>query len=138
MIKRVARSEAEQVPLPGRIWHSYFGPHNSDARQVSMGVSVFPAGSKPTGVCIVDSNSPMLEALVRRDGGVPVMKGIIRDQREAVRQALLQSTADLLLVSGGSSVGPGSNAFVRRGPSVTTTDIAFKGRPACGTLWVCC
>ncbi|MDP2350349.1 MAG: cupin domain-containing protein [Chloroflexota bacterium] len=49
MIKRVARNEAEQVPLPGRIWHSYFGPHNSDARQVSMGVSVFPAGSKPTG-----------------------------------------------------------------------------------------
>ncbi len=49
MIKRVARSEAEQVPLPGRIWHSYFGPHNSDARQVSMGVSVFPAGSRPTG-----------------------------------------------------------------------------------------
>lgn len=49
MIKRVARSEADQVPLPGRIWHSYFGPHNSDARQVSMGVSVFPAGSKPTG-----------------------------------------------------------------------------------------
>lgn len=49
MIKRVARDEAEQVPLPGRIWHSYFGPHNSDARQVSMGVSVFPAGSKPTG-----------------------------------------------------------------------------------------
>lgn len=49
MIKRVARSEAEQVPLPGRVWHSYFGPHNSDARHVSMGVSVFPAGSKPAG-----------------------------------------------------------------------------------------
>jgi quercetin dioxygenase-like cupin family protein len=49
MIKRVARDEAEQVPLPGRVWHSYFGPHNSDARQVSMGVSVYPAGSKPTG-----------------------------------------------------------------------------------------
>ena len=49
MIKRVARDEAEQVPLPGRVWHSYFGPHNSDARQVSMGVSVYPAGSKPAG-----------------------------------------------------------------------------------------
>ena len=49
MIKRVARDEAEQVPLPGRVWHSYFGPHNSDARRVSMGVSVYPAGSKPTG-----------------------------------------------------------------------------------------
>ena len=49
MIKRVARDEAERVPLPGRVWHSYFGPGNSDARQVSMGVSVYPAGSRPAG-----------------------------------------------------------------------------------------
>jgi len=49
MIKRVARSEAEIVPLPGRNWHSYFGPWNSPARNVSMGVSVYPAGSKPAG-----------------------------------------------------------------------------------------
>lgn len=49
MIKRVARSEAEIVPLPGRTWHSYFGPHNSAARNVSMGVSVFPPGSRPVG-----------------------------------------------------------------------------------------
>jgi quercetin dioxygenase-like cupin family protein len=49
MIKRVARSEAEIVALPGRTWHQYFGPHNSAARQVSMGVSVFPPGSRPTG-----------------------------------------------------------------------------------------
>ena len=49
MIKRVTRDEAEKFPLPGRVWHSYFGPHNSDARQVSMGVSVYPAGSKPAG-----------------------------------------------------------------------------------------
>jgi quercetin dioxygenase-like cupin family protein len=49
MIKRVARSEAEIVPLPGRTWHSYFGPWNSAARQVSLGVSVYPPGSKPEG-----------------------------------------------------------------------------------------
>jgi quercetin dioxygenase-like cupin family protein len=49
MIKRVARAEAEVVPLPGRNWYSYFGPHNSAARQVSMGVSVYPAGSRPRG-----------------------------------------------------------------------------------------
>jgi quercetin dioxygenase-like cupin family protein len=49
MIKRVARAEAEVVPLPGRVWHAYFGPHNSAARQVSMGVSVFPPGSRPAG-----------------------------------------------------------------------------------------
>ncbi len=49
MIKRVARAEAEVVPLPGRNWYSYLGPHNSAARQVSMGVSVFPPGSRPAG-----------------------------------------------------------------------------------------
>ncbi len=49
MIKRVTREEAEVVPLPGRVWHSYFGPHNSAARQVSLGVSVYPAGSRPVG-----------------------------------------------------------------------------------------
>ena len=49
MIKRVARSDAEIVPLPGRTWYAYFGPWNSAARQVSMGVSVYPPGSRPTG-----------------------------------------------------------------------------------------
>ena len=49
MFKRVARAEAEIVSLPGRTWYSYFGPHTSAARQTSMGVSVFPAGSKPAG-----------------------------------------------------------------------------------------
>ena len=49
MIKRVARSEAEVMNLPGRTWHQYLGPRNSAARQVSMGVSVFPPGSKPPG-----------------------------------------------------------------------------------------
>ncbi len=49
MIKRIAREDAEIVPLPGRTWHSYFGPHNSATRHVSLGVSIFPAGSKPTG-----------------------------------------------------------------------------------------
>jgi quercetin dioxygenase-like cupin family protein len=49
MIKRVARGEAEVVPLPGRDWFSYFGPQNSPARNVSMGVSVYPPGSRPAG-----------------------------------------------------------------------------------------
>ncbi len=49
MIKRVARSEAQATDLPGRTWLQYFGPHNSAARQVSMGVSLFPPGSRPAG-----------------------------------------------------------------------------------------
>jgi quercetin dioxygenase-like cupin family protein len=49
MIKRVARADADVVPLPGRDWYSYITPANSPARNVSMGVSVYPAGSKPEG-----------------------------------------------------------------------------------------
>jgi quercetin dioxygenase-like cupin family protein len=49
MIKRVARDEAQRVPLPGRDWFTYITPANSPARNVSVGVAVFPAGSKPEG-----------------------------------------------------------------------------------------
>lgn len=49
MIKRVARAEAELYPLPGRNWYTYIGPQNTPTERVSMGVSVFPAGSRPTG-----------------------------------------------------------------------------------------
>jgi quercetin dioxygenase-like cupin family protein len=49
MIKRVARADAEVFPLPGRNWYLYIGPQNSPARNVTVGVSVFPAGSSPTG-----------------------------------------------------------------------------------------
>ncbi len=49
MIKRVAREQAEIVPLPGRDWYTYVGPHNTPTERVSIGVSVFPPGSKPAG-----------------------------------------------------------------------------------------
>ena len=49
MIKRVARGEARHLPLPGRDWYTYITPENSPARNVSIGLSVFPAGSRPEG-----------------------------------------------------------------------------------------
>ena len=49
MIKRVAREETELYPLPGRDWHTYIGPQNTPTERVSMGVSIFPAGSRPAG-----------------------------------------------------------------------------------------
>lgn len=49
MIKRVARGEAQHLPLTGRDWYTYISPDNSPARNVSVGVSVFPPGSKPEG-----------------------------------------------------------------------------------------
>ena len=49
MIKRVSRAEAAVLPLPGRDWHTYLGPHNAATERISFGVSVFPAGSRPEG-----------------------------------------------------------------------------------------
>ena len=49
MIRRVARPEADRVPLPGRDWFTYIGPENTPTQRVSIGVSVFPSGSKPPG-----------------------------------------------------------------------------------------
>ena len=49
MIQRITREDAEQVPLPGRVWHSYFSPKDGVSQLVSLGVSVYPPGSKPEG-----------------------------------------------------------------------------------------
>jgi molybdopterin molybdotransferase len=74
------------------------------------GDELLPVGSRPEGYRIVDSNSVMLAALVRRDGGEPGAAAMVPDRRDAVRAALQGATADLLLVSGGSSVGQEDHA----------------------------
>jgi molybdopterin molybdotransferase len=51
----------------------------------------------------------MLHALVERDGGWPVMPGLIPDDRESLVKALSEPT-DIVLVSGGSSVGQEDHA----------------------------
>src|SRR4029079_7848712 len=74
------------------------------------GDELLPCGSRPEGYRIVDSNSVMLEALVRRDGGVHDVAPLVPDRFEAVRAAFTASAADVLLVSGGSSVGQEDHA----------------------------
>jgi molybdopterin molybdotransferase len=73
-------------------------------RLVVTGNELLPSGSRPQGNCIVDANSPMLTALVQRDGGVAIHPGIVRDEPGAILEAL-QTPADVVVVSGGSSVG---------------------------------
>jgi molybdopterin molybdotransferase len=69
------------------------------------GNELLPPGSKPEGFRIVDSNSPMLAALVTRDGGESLAVQYVPDRYEAVRDAIRDADADVILVSGGSSVG---------------------------------
>jgi molybdopterin molybdotransferase len=72
---------------------------------VVTGDELLPCGSRPEGYRIVDSNSVMLAALIRRDGGVPAPALLVRDRFETVRDALARAAEDVVLISGGSSVG---------------------------------
>jgi len=73
-------------------------------RIVTTGNELLPPGSIPAGHQIVDANTPMLTALIQRDGGVARTPGIVPDSPEAILEAL-RDEADIVLVSGGSSVG---------------------------------
>jgi molybdopterin molybdotransferase len=77
---------------------------------IITGDELLPCGSQPQGYHIADSNSVMLQALVRRDGGVPRFTSLIPDSHQAVEAALRSAETDVLLISGGSSVGKEDHA----------------------------
>jgi molybdopterin molybdotransferase len=79
-------------------------------RLVVTGDELLPAGSRPAGSQIVDSNSVVLRALVARDGGVSLPFEILPDQPERIREAMAQDDAEVVLVSGGTSVGQEDHA----------------------------
>ncbi len=74
-------------------------------RFVITGDELVAAGETPEGSRIVDSNSVMLRVLLERDGGELLPYEILPDREERIRQALGGEDADVVLVSGGSSVG---------------------------------
>ncbi len=73
-------------------------------RIIVSGDELVPPGGKPSGFKIVDSNSPMMAALVVRDGGIPQ---IVRlpDDEALMREALARPGADVIVTSGAVSVG---------------------------------
>lgn len=73
-------------------------------RLVVTGNEVLRSGMRPQGYCIADANGPMLTALIERDGGTVDFPGPVRDDRDAILEAL-RADADIVIVSGGSSVG---------------------------------
>jgi molybdopterin molybdotransferase len=79
-------------------------------RLVITGDELLPAGSRPEGPRIVDSNSVVLRALAERDGAEVLPFEILPDDPERVRAALAAADADVVLVSGGSSVGTEDHA----------------------------
>jgi len=59
---------------------------------------------------IYDANSSMLRGLLLRDGAVLETVRKIADDRDAIREAMLAPGADVVLISGGSSVGAEDHA----------------------------
>ncbi len=77
---------------------------------IITGDELLPAGTPPQGAHIADSNSVMLAALVERDGGAVLPYDILPDRPDTIRAAIEDAGADVLLVSGGSSVGQEDHA----------------------------
>ncbi len=76
------------------------------------GNELLPPGSVPEGYRIVDSNSPMLAALAVRDGAACLPVQYLPDDEAILQNAIrgASETADVILVSGGSSVGAEDHA----------------------------
>ena len=88
-------------------------------RIVITGNELLAAGSKPEAYQIADANGPMLAALVARDGGLPCLLPdsslvtspyIVPDDATSILAAMHSSGADVVIVSGGSSVGQEDHA----------------------------
>ncbi|MCA9259805.1 MAG: molybdopterin molybdotransferase MoeA [Planctomycetales bacterium] len=76
---------------------------------IVTGDELLPPGSAPRDYRFPDANGPMLAALVARDGGELVSLERIADQRETLAAAM-HLPCDVLLISGGSSVGQEDHA----------------------------
>jgi len=74
---------------------------------ISTGDEIVPIGEIPDPGKIRDINSHTLSAMVSEAGGIPLRYGIVQDDAELLFTACTNalSEADMLLISGGSSVG---------------------------------
>jgi molybdopterin molybdotransferase len=74
--------------------------------------------------CIFESNSFVLRSLIERDGGEVESMRRVRDDRKSIAEAMRDAGADVVLVSGGSSVGAEDHA-----PSILDDegDLAIHG-----------
>jgi len=97
LLASIGRAEVECVRAPR-------------VRLVVTGDELLPAGSRPTGARIVDSNSVVLRGLIARDGVLALPFEILPDVPERIREAMTDPEADVVLVSGGSSVGQEDHA----------------------------
>ena len=101
-------------------------------RIIVSGDELLPPGSAPSGTSIVDSNSPMLAALVERDGGTADVVSL-PDERAAMADALSRPDVDLIITAGAASVGSEDRVPVLVGELGNLTIHGITMRPSAPT-----
>jgi molybdopterin molybdotransferase len=74
-------------------------------RIIPTGTELTRVGSPQSDHKIVESNSYMLQGLANRDGADAIMHPIMQDNMDLLRSAITAPGADLIVMTGGSSVG---------------------------------
>lgn len=74
---------------------------------ISTGDEIVPAGSPLNLGQVRDINSFTLSGLITKHGGVPVKKGIFKDNYDVIKNAIQDALedSDMVLISGGTSAG---------------------------------
>lgn len=95
---------------------------------IITGNELVEPGTATGGAKTVDSNSYVISALVRRYGGEPVFESILEDNYRTIRNAIRKAGTDLVVVSGGTSVGEEDYApqIVRELGELTVHGVAIK------------
>lgn len=107
---------------------------------IVTGDELLRPGKPAEGSRFADMNSPMLAALVARDGGAARVVGPLKDRRDRLRDALASEAAssDALLVSGGSSTGPEDHApgLVAELGELSVHGVALRPASPAGLGWI--
>jgi molybdopterin molybdotransferase/putative molybdopterin biosynthesis protein len=105
---------------------------------ISTGDEIIAPGTPMQPARVYDSNAQVLADAVRECGGEPRRLGIAPDDVEALRATLQNAlqTADIVLMSGGTSKGAGDVCYrvvgELTGPGIVAHGVALKpGKPIC-------
>lgn len=97
---------------------------------LSTGSELVGVEETPAAGFIRDSNTPLLDAMIREAGALRVFHGRVSESIEEAQGSLESQSADVLLISGGASVGAyDGTAEILRRQGFTIQSSKVKSRP---------
>lgn len=105
------RLRPQDVAVAASLGHAVLHVHGQPHVRIVLTGNELVQPGRPCGPYqIYDSNSFQLRGLIARDGGIVESVLHLQDDAAAIRAALLAPGADVILISGGSSVGAEDHA----------------------------